>query len=58
MGTFLAASIEVILQSKNANTNALAKLASTKDVELIGVVFVEFLAEPSIRRQPKIMELT
>ena len=57
-GTFLAASIEVILQSKNANTNALAKLASTRDVELLGVVFVEFLAEPSIKRQPKITELT
>ena len=53
-----AASIEVIPQSKNANTNVLAKLASTRDVELLDVVFVEFLAEPSIRQQPKIIKLT
>ena len=58
MGTFPAASIEVILQSKNANVDALAKLASTKDVELLDAVVMEFLAEPSIRRYPKIMELT
>ena len=53
MGTFPTASIEVILRSKNANTNALVKLASTKDA-----VSMEFVAEPSIRRQFEIMELT
>ena len=50
-------SIEVIPQSKNANSDALAKLASTKDAELLDTVLVEFLAEPSIKRQQEIMEL-
>ena len=44
MKTFLIASIEVILQSKNANADALAKLASTRDWELLDAVSVEFLA--------------
>ena len=51
------ASIEVISRSKNANADALAKLASTKDVKLLNAVLVEFLVEPSIKRQPKIIEL-
>ena len=58
MGTFSTALIEVILQSKNANTDALAKLALTRDIELLDAVSMEFLVEPSIRQQPKIMELT
>ena len=37
-------SIEVMSRSKNANTDALAKLAPTKDVYLIDVVSIEFLA--------------
>ena len=49
--------VEVIPRTKNKNADALAKLASTKDVELLDVVFVEFLAKPSIRQQPEIMEL-
>ena len=53
MGTFPVASVEVILRSKNSNTDALAKLASTRDV-----VSVEFLVEPSIGRQPEIIEMT
>ena len=44
------ASIEVILQSKNTNAYAYAKLASTRDAELVDTVLVEFLAEPSIRQ--------
>ena len=50
MGTFPAASIEVIPPSKNANVDALAKLASTRDTELLDVVPMEFLIEPSIRQ--------
>ena len=57
MGTFPTASIEVIPRSKNANADALDKLASTRDTELLDTVSVEFLAKPSIRQQPKIMEL-
>ena len=49
MGTFPTASIEVILRSQNANVDALAKLASTSDTELLDVVSVEFLAKPSIK---------
>ena len=55
--TFLAASIEVIPLSKSTNIDALAKLASTRDAELLDVVSVEFLVEPNIRQQPEIMEL-
>ena len=57
METFLIASIEVILRSKNANIDALAKLASTRDPELLEAVSVEFLAEPSIKPLSEIMEL-
>ena len=35
MGTFPAASIEFIQRCKNANVDALAKLALTKDAELL-----------------------
>ena len=41
--------IEVVLRSKNSNTDAFAKLASTKDVELLNVVSVKFLFKPSIK---------
>ena len=58
MEAFPTASIEVVPRSKNANTDALAKLASTRDVELLDTLSVEFLVEPSIRRQPKIMKIT
>ena len=33
----------------NKNVDALAKLASTRDAELLDIVLVEFLAEPSIK---------
>ena len=57
METFPITSIEVILLSKNANTNALAKLALIRDLELLNVVSIEFLAEPIIKPHPEIMEL-
>ena len=57
MKTFLIASIEVIPQSKNANFDALTKLASIRDSELLDAVSVRFLAKPSIKPQPEIMEL-
>ena len=50
MGTFPITSVDVITRSKNANSNALAKLASTKDAELLDAVSVEFLAEPNNRQ--------
>ena len=46
----LTATIEVIPRSKNANTDALAKLASTKDAKLLYTMSVEFLTEPSIKQ--------
>ena len=58
METFPIASIKVIPRSKNANTDALAKLASTRDSELLDAVSVEFLTEPSIKPRSEIMELT
>ena len=58
MGTFISASIKVILLSKNANTDALAKLALTRDAKLLDAVSVESLAESSIRQQLEIMKLT
>ena len=49
METFPIASIEVISPSKNVNIDALMKLASTRDSELLDAVSVEFLAEPGIK---------
>ena len=49
--------VEVILLAKNANADVLAKLALMRDAELLDVMFIDFLAEPSIRQQPEIMEL-
>ena len=58
METFPIAFIEVIPRSKNANADALAKLALTRDAEWLDAVSVEFLAEPIIKPQLEIMELT
>ena len=55
MGSILEASIEIILRSKNANPDALAKLASIKDANLLNAM--EFLVESSIKQQPNVMEL-
>ena len=41
--------IEVVPRSKNSHADALTKLASTKEKELLNVVSVEFLSEPSIK---------
>ena len=57
METFLINSIKVISRSKNANTDALARLASTRDSELLDTVSVEFLSKPSIKPKLEIMEL-
>ena len=51
LSSFSAASIEVIPRSRNSNTDALAKLASTRDADLLDVVSVEFLVEPRIHLQ-------
>ena len=42
MGTFPFAFIEVILWSKNANVDPLAKLGLTRDTELLDTVYMEF----------------
>ena len=49
--------IKVVPRSKNSHADALAKLASTKNTELLNVVTVEFLFEPSINQRPAVMEL-
>ena len=51
METFPIASIEVIPRSKNANADALVKLASTRDAKLLDAMSVEFLAECNIKLQ-------
>ena len=48
LSLFFAASIEVIPQSKNSNTDALVKLASIRDTDLLDPISMEFLAEPNI----------
>ena len=35
----------------------MAKLTSTRDMKFLGTVSIEYLAEPSIKQQPKVMEL-
>ena len=57
MGSILAVSIDVVPRSKNVNAEALAKLASTKDTELLNAISVEFLVEPSIKQRQDIMKL-
>ena len=58
LSLFSLTSIEVIPRSRNSNADALAKLASTRDVDLLDAVFVEFLAEPIIHSQYGVMEIT
>ena len=52
-----AVSIKLVPRSKKANADALAKLASTRDVKLLNTVSVEFLVEPSIKQRSEMMEL-
>ena len=51
LGSIRAVSIEIVPRSKNVNIDALAKLASTRNAELLDAVSMEFLAEPSIKQQ-------
>ena len=58
LSVFSIASIEVIPRSKNSNADALAKLALTMDANLLDVVSMEFLVEPSIHPQKGVIELS
>ena len=51
LSLFSATSIKVFPRSKNSNANALAKLASMRDADLLDAVSVEFLAKSSIHPQ-------
>lgn len=42
-------SIQQVPREKNSNTDALAKLASTKETESLGIIPVEYLSDPSIK---------
>ncbi|PON86780.1 hypothetical protein TorRG33x02_174290, partial [Trema orientale] len=43
-----------VFLAKNTQADALAKLTSTKDAELLKIVPVEFLAKPSIEVEPQV----
>ena len=58
LSLFFATLIEVIMRCMNLNIDALAKLASAKDTNLLDAVSVEYLAEPNIHLQSRIVELT
>ena len=49
--------IKIVPRSKNSNVEALAKLASTKDIELLNVVYIKFLSEPIIKHLQKVIDL-
>ena len=55
--SFSSYRIKVILRAKNSHINAPAKLASTKDVEFLNAVSVEFLLELCINRHQVVMEV-
>ena len=44
LGSIRVVSVEVVPRSKNTHANALAKLASKRDAELLNAILVEFLA--------------
>ena len=48
LSSFSSYTIHQVLRSQNAQLDALAQLASTKDAELLEVNPVEFLDKPSI----------
>ena len=50
-------SIKVVPWSKNTNADTLAKLAYTRDAELLNTISIRFLAEPNIKQRPEVMEL-
>lgn len=39
--------IEVLPKAENNHENALAKLTSTKDVDFLNIIFMEFLLDPT-----------
>ena len=49
LSTFSSYTIQQVPRAQNAQANGLARLASTKDTELLKVTPIEFLNEPSIR---------
>ena len=51
LSLFFTTSVEVIPRSKSSNVDVLAKLASTRDTDLLDAVSVEFLAEPNTHPQ-------
>ncbi|PON59713.1 hypothetical protein PanWU01x14_157700, partial [Parasponia andersonii] len=53
--TFSTYDIQLLPRTKNTRADALAKLASTKDAELLKVVPVEFLISPSIEEEPQVI---
>ena len=55
--TVTAYSIQLLSRIKNTQADALAKLVSTKDEELLKIVPVEFLAKPSIKVEPQVTML-
>ncbi|PON36070.1 hypothetical protein PanWU01x14_331270 [Parasponia andersonii] len=52
--TFTACNIQLLPRIENTRADALAKLASTKDAELLKVVPVDFLVSPSIEVEPQV----
>ena len=58
LSLFSTTCIEVIPRSKKSNINALAKLALTREADLLDAVSMEFLAKPNIHPQQGIIELT
>ena len=53
--SFPSFAIEMIPRPKNSHVDTLAKLASTKDAELLNVVSVEFLSKSSINQRLVVM---
>ena len=49
LSTFSSYTIQQVPRAQNAQADALAHLTSTKDFELLEVIPVEFLNEPSIQ---------
>ena len=60
LSTFRSYTIQQVLRVQNAQADALARLASTKDIELLKVIPAEFLNEPSIHPadQPQTINCT
>ena len=48
LNSFNSYMIHQVPRSQNAQTDALARLAFTMDAEILEVILIEFLSEPSI----------